>query len=259
MKWLLIALLMAASPVVTAHSGTFLDDFNDGNLDGWDVQFSLEFPDSVKIKSGYLVMDATAGKQGPPALGGTVAVELKTGDEQNWDSYTLTCRVRFSRELIREFPLFEIIVQRRNGRFDLMAGQVLSVFPLDQRVLVYTIPPDAMAGPVNGIVGAIRRVGFGHERLLRRRIELNQWFPIKIVVDRDYLEFHFDDRLVTQYEDKTARPGTVRFRAVHGMLVHVDDVVISGPRIPNIGGPHNIDIKKHLATTWGKIRNAPQR
>ena len=257
MKWSLMALFIAGLPAITAYSGTFMADFNDGNLDGWDVQFSLEFPNSVKIKSGYLVMDATAGKQGPPALGGTVAVELKTGDEQNWDSYTLTCQVRFSRELIREFPQFNITVQRRKGHFDLMAEQVLSVFPLHQRLLVYTIPPDAMAGPVNGIVGAIHRVGFGHERLLRRRIKLDQWLPIKIVVDRDYLEFHFDGRLVTQYEDKTARPGAVRFSAADGMLVHVDDVVITGPRIPNIGGPHNVDLKTHLATTWGEIKNSP--
>ena len=257
MKWFLVALPMAASPAVTVYSGTFLDDFNDGNLDGWDVQFSLEFPDSVKIKSGYLVMDTTAGKQGPPALGGTVAVELKTGDEQNWDSYTLTCRVRFSSELIRELPLFDITVQRRKGRFDLMAGQVLSVFPIHQRLQVDTIPPDAKPDH-NNIIDTIRRVDFGPERL-RRRIKLDQWLPIKMVVDRDYLEFHFDDRLVTQYEDKSARPGTVRFRAAHGMLVHVDDVVISGPRIPNIGGPHNVDLKTHLATTWGEIKNAPRR
>lgn len=221
MRWLPIALLIATSPVVTAYSGTFLDDFSDGNLDGWDVQFSLEFPDSVKISRGYLVLDTTAGKRSR-----TVAAEIEIDDEQNWDSYTLTCRVRFPGELIKEFPQFSITVQRRKGRFDLMAGQVLSVFPIQKRLLVFTIPPDAQAGPVNGVMGVIRRVGFGLERL-RCRIKLDQWLPIKIVVDRDYLEFHCDDRLVTQYEDKTARPGTVRFSASQGMLVHVDDVVIT--------------------------------
>ena len=55
MKWFLLALLMAVSPVVTVYSGTFLEDFNDGNLDGWDVQFSLEFPNSVRIINKHLV------------------------------------------------------------------------------------------------------------------------------------------------------------------------------------------------------------
>ena len=50
MNWLRIALLIAIAPFGVAHSGTFLDDFSDGNLDGWDVQFSLEFTDSVRIE-----------------------------------------------------------------------------------------------------------------------------------------------------------------------------------------------------------------
>lgn len=50
MKWLLLAILIAGLPAAAAYSGTFLDDFSDGNLDGWNVQFSLEFLDSVKIE-----------------------------------------------------------------------------------------------------------------------------------------------------------------------------------------------------------------
>ena len=78
MKWLPIAILIAGLSAIAAYSGTFLDDFSDGNLDGWNVQFSLEFPDSVKIKSGYLVMDTTAGKRAR-----TVAAEIEIDDEQN--------------------------------------------------------------------------------------------------------------------------------------------------------------------------------
>ena len=137
MKWLLLAIPIVGLPAITAHSGTFLDDFSDGNLDGWNVQFSLEFPDSVKIENKYLVMNTTAGKRAR-----TVATEIKIENEQNWDSYTLTCRVRFSSELIWENPNFSITVQGRKGQFDLMTGQVLSVLPIVQLLLVYTIPPD---------------------------------------------------------------------------------------------------------------------
>lgn len=248
MNWLRIALLIAIAPLSVAHSGTFLDDFSDGNLDGWDVQFSLEFTDSVRIENRYLVMDTTAGKRAR-----TVAAEIEIDDEQNWESYTLTCRVRFSSELIWENPQFSITVQGRKGKFDLMTGQVLSILPIDQRLLVYTIPPDVKPDQDN-IINTIRRVDIGLDRL-RRRIKLDQWLLIKIVVDRDYLEFHFNDRLVTEYEDETARPGTVRFSAFQGMLVHVDDVFITGPDIPNFGGPHSVNRKTRLAKTWGEIKN----
>lgn len=78
MKWLPIAILIAGLPAAAAYSGTFLDDFSDGNLDGWNVQFSLEFPDSVRIENRYLVMDTTTGKQAT-----TVAAEIEIENEQH--------------------------------------------------------------------------------------------------------------------------------------------------------------------------------
>jgi hypothetical protein len=63
MKGLLIALLIAVSPVVV-YAGTFSDDFNDGQLDGWQPRIlipggprpGVRIP--VKIQNGYVVMDA---------------------------------------------------------------------------------------------------------------------------------------------------------------------------------------------------------
>ena len=51
---------------------------------------------------------------------------------------------------------------------------------------------------------------------------------------------------------KTAVPGTVRFNVRSEMLIHLDDVVITGPGVPNIGGASSVNPEAHLATTWGK-------
>ena len=96
------------------------------------------------------------------------------------------------------------------------------------------------------------REEFSREDLGRPPIELNRWIPIEIVAEKDLFEFHFDDHLVARYRDEKAGPGTVRFSTHSGMLVHLDDVRISGPRIPNIGGPHRVAPEARLATTWGE-------
>ena len=56
---LTIALLIAITPASVAHSGTFLDDFHDRNLDGWHVMYPLGFPIPIAFKDNYLVIDTT--------------------------------------------------------------------------------------------------------------------------------------------------------------------------------------------------------
>ena len=48
----------------------------------------------------------------------------------------------------------------------------------------------------------------------------------------------------------------MNFLADAGILVHVDDVTITGPGVPNIGGPHGVNPEALLATTWGEIKNS---
>ena len=188
-----------------------------------------------------------------------VSLELTTGNAEDWNSYTLTCRVRFEKVAEEAWvSYFSVGVRRSMGQFDVTAQQEILILPFDQHVQVDTIPPDARRDPEKRLKGKILREIFDHEHL-RRPIKLGRWLPIKIVAEEEYFEFHFDDNFVTQYEDETAVPGTVWFQVDSGMVVHLDDVKITGPRIPNIGDPHNVDLNAHLATTWGDIKNAPRR
>lgn len=99
MRWLLIVLLTAASSVSTVYSGTFLDDFSDGDLDGRDIfgfPRKLARDDVVWIEDEHLVLDTRIKEKELPDIAiKVVSLELQTGDEENWDSYTLTLRVRF--------------------------------------------------------------------------------------------------------------------------------------------------------------------
>lgn len=70
MRCLVVAVLVAVSPVFAAYSGTFLDDFSDGNLNGWDI-LGIPRPlvqDLVRLEGGHLVLDTTLGRNEPPAV-----------------------------------------------------------------------------------------------------------------------------------------------------------------------------------------------
>ena len=267
MKWLLpvwlIIVSITMSYVQVVDAGTFSDDFSDGNLDGWDIfrfPFPPGFPDIVKIKNEHLAVDTTIGKMDPPAaFFKQVHMELRIGNAEIWDSYTLTCRIRFVEAQQVVPAVFSIFVRSSTGWFDEMASQQMLILPVLQHVQVCTTPPDAKGDPETGeIEGTVHRGTLNH-RHLRRPIKLNRWLPIEIVAKKSSFEFHFDDNLVSQYEDETAVPGTVEFLVSSGMLVYLDDVLITGPEIPDIGGPHSVTPETHLATTWGKIKKPRRR
>ena len=259
MKWLLIALLIVIAPLSVAYSGTFLDDFHDRNLDGWHLWThppGIALP--VAFKDGYLVIDTRIEKNElPEGFFKLVSLELTTGNAEDWNSYTLTCRVRFAEAPQEEGAIFSVRVRRGKGHFDAPAEQAMLVLPADQHIQISTIPPDAKRNPAKELKGIIVRETFGLKNL-RQPIKLNRWLPIEIVAEKNYFEFHFDDNFIIQYEDETAVPGTVQFQVDSGMLVHLDDVVITGPDVPNIGSPQSVNSEARLATTWGEIKNSPR-
>ena len=248
MKGLLTTLLIAISPVV-AYAGTFSDDFNDGNLHGWHIDKPPRgIPVTVEIKNGYVVMDTMFKKNENRDFLGLkhTSLELRTGNAESWNAYTLTCRVRISEALDEVPTIFSIHVRRGEGRFNRVAQQTMMIILANQLISVSTIPPDAKFDPKIGRGDHIHRGNF--KVLIKRR----RWYPIKIVANEANFAFYFDNHLVTEYEDKTAVPGTVRFQANFELLVHVDDVVITGPTVPDLA--NSVNPKGHLATIWGKIK-----
>ena len=268
MRLLLIAALLAISPVMASYSGTFVDDFSDGNLDEWHILIrpGPPFPiaDLVKIEDGYLVLDPMFGGQRH-----SVSLELRTGNAEEWDSYTLTYRIRFKRAPEPPATLYLEVRRSEGGKFRI--GN--DTFPLDnfqqmsitvhhpQEIKAVTSRPDERPFDEDLDVPPLVHISRAALRLkpLGRPIKLNRWIPIRVVANKHLFKFYFNGYLVAQYEDEKAGPGTVRFWTNGQMIVHLDDIAIWGPRIPNIGGPHRVAPEARLATTWGEIKNSSRR
>ena len=267
MRLLLIVVLLAVSSTIAAYSGTFVEDFSDGNLDEWHIRISPgppPFPatELLKFENGYLDIDTMLGKEVY-----LVSLELGTGNAEQWDSYTLICRIRFDFKEDPEPPVsFHIEVrssegpevQRGNEIFtpDNFQAMWIQLAP-KQEIRVVSFQPNK-GFPVEGDAELMTsRAKFSLERL--EQPVASRWIPIKIVARGKFFEFYFDDHLVARYEDGKAGPGTVRFWTSGGLPVHLDDIAITGPRIPFLGGPHSVAPEARLATTWGEIKDSPQK
>ena len=247
MRWIVIGLLLAVSPAIAAFAGTFLDNFNDGDLTGWHITHSLVpedvWPNPVIVEDGYAVLDTTEEpNELPKGDHKWVSMELRTSNERNWDSYTLTCRVRFIEAKGQRplFDFFQIAVRSGGSGAELGHGgsHQMQIFPSDQEIDVWTSTP---RGTVDR--GDVDTLQIGQP------IERNRWAKIKIVADKESFEFYYHNTLVTRYVDETALPGTVEFYVDSGMIVHLDDVRITGQEIPFAHG-------SRLATTWEEIKNS---
>jgi hypothetical protein len=242
-----IAILLAATLCITAaYAGTFSDSFDDGNLDGWNV-WRMPETKPPKVEQRAVVMDTIIEKDDKLQIMELVYLELIAGNAKSWRDYTLTCRVKFSKALQECMPSFSIAVRRSLGRFDVMAEHYMMILPFKDYVGVNTIPPDAKFNPQKGIEGTIGR------GRIKKSMKLNKWYHIKIVAMENHFEFYFDDDIVTVYDDETAVPGTVQFQADTGMRSHLDDVIITGPNIPNIG-TMSVKMEYRITMTWGKIK-----
>lgn len=220
------------------------------------------FPIPLAFKDNYLVIDTTVDEGELPPGGlefaRLVRLKIKLDNAETWNSYTLTCRVRFVEVAEESSGIFSVHVRRSVGQFDVVARQAMLILPADQHVQVDTTPPDARRDLKKGLEEKILREIFDPEHL-RRPIRLGTWLPINIVAEEQYFEFHFDENLITRYEDETAVAGTVGFQVASGMVVHLDDVKITGPEIPNIGSPQSVNPEARLATTWGEIKNLSRK
>ena len=243
-------MLIALLPVCAANSGTFLDDFNGDNLDEWHIQLAPgpPFPNLVWLEGGHLVIDTITER-------GAAILTWRRGFEEDWDTYTVTCRVRFMDVPPgRQAESFRIAVRKATVQegdwiFPLFNQQVIWFYPRRNEITVSTFhPPPGDLINDNEPVHPLIRASLDLEPL-GQPIKLNRWFTTKIVAKKSSFEFYFRDDLISRYEDTQAGPGTVDFVALGGVLVHVDDVKISGPEIPNIRN-------SILATTRGEIKDS---
>jgi len=114
MRWLMTVALLTVSVTTAAYSGTFVNDFSNEHLEGWNIHIDPKpafppVPHLLNFEDGYLVINKNRVAQEH-----SVSLELGTRNAEEWDSYTLTFRIRF-KGVPEPGAAFYTEVRRSNG------------------------------------------------------------------------------------------------------------------------------------------------
>jgi hypothetical protein len=217
-------------------AGTFRDDFEDGDLKGWTV-WNVRGGNSVwKVESGKLI------------------------DERKdmWASFVILDESVGWKDYEMEFEA--MIKQSLEANFTFV---VIGVRVSDNSININHIGP-ALA--YNWIADGNRAIVYGRAIKGAQELELadlveqpypvqmNKWYKLKLSAIGNQFRLYIDDVLQREFTFDGYESGGV-LMAAGGCIAHFDNVVITGPDIPN-GGPGLTPVapKGKLATRWGKLK-----
>ncbi|MBM3236896.1 hypothetical protein FJZ31_11450 [Candidatus Poribacteria bacterium] len=221
--WPLCALTIA--PCVMA--GTFRDDFEDGNLDGWRQEFPFEQkPTLWNIVDGELECERWDWN----------STILITG-EPEWRDYTIEYDVK----LIEDLGL---------GDVDFIARYKSPV----GTHLIYICFGDAF-----GIPAAFAQRFPGDVRTIKPfdPLDLTKWYHLKLEVKDKNFNLWLNGKIVLEHQDDVVKDGAVGI-GLANYTARFDNVEISGADVPDVTPPtwksHPVHPRGKLTTTWGEIK-----
>jgi hypothetical protein len=208
-------------------SGTFRDDFEDGDLDGWQQIWPNPEKGIVwKVVDGELecvrMSQWSAG--------------LVTGDS-TWTDYTIEVDAK-------------LLQYHGPGDFDLVARAGSN----DDG---YAFLVGDWVGQPSVYVQKFPELGM-EVTMPFDELEMNVWHHLKLEVGGRDFTFWINNKWIVEYQDNTYKSGMVGF-GVANNTIRFDNVVITGPDVPNVTPPtwgvkRAINPKNMLAVTWGGIK-----
>lgn len=210
-----------------ASAGTWRDDFEDGDLKGWEV-FNFE--------RGAEKWSVTKGE----AVGEIFQIGfmslLLTGQD-GWKDYSVQCRVRF-------------VKTREQVKQDSSVGFTLHDQGDSDNRYLFFIGLDQTGSIIKVFQGAWQIISFPLE------VKEDAWYSLKASVGENKLVFTVDN-LEISARDPNMIPSGKAGLVVSNAVAHFDDVEISGETIPNGGPalPKAVEAKGKLSTTWGNLKS----
>ena len=213
-----ISILLCIAPLAL-RAGTLMDNFDDGDLMGW----------NINIAAGVTVIN------GELQFKGADPIIAKLGDAP-WKGYSLKARVKIAR--FANSGWFSIrILQGASG--DLSGYYELRLAKKGTIAALYVN---------NHCVESFRTL---------EEIKENVWHRVEIKLSDGKVSVYLDGVLIAKLTDMKLS-GYMDMCSIKGTHTFVDDIVISGPNIPDTGpsGLNSFAVKPRLklATTWGKIK-----
>lgn len=219
---LMVSMLLVALPVL---AGTFKDDFEDGNFDGWQ-QFSPKNEIVWKVVDGELECIRLTDH----------SAEIVTG-EVSWTDYTFEANVKLLQDHgPGDFDLVVRLTTTENG-YAFLAGDWVG----EPSVYVQRLPDLNM------------KVVKPYDAL-----ELDVWHHVKVEAKGGNFTFWVNNEKVIEYQDDVYQKGMVGF-GVANYTARFDNVIITGTGVPDVIPPtwnkQPVESRDKITTTWARVKN----
>jgi len=171
------------------------------------------------------------------------ALELNVENAASWKDYSVACKAKLV-ENLGGGPSFGIFFRSTLFREGAQSNYQASIEPGEKKVVFYEVSQNS--------VRTISEVPLPFD------ISEDTWYKLKVIAEGDHFEFYINDELIGSFDDDSRPSGTV-WLEVRNAHVHFDDVVITGPEIPD-GGPGGVsgepvEPQSKLVATWGRIKS----
>ena len=210
----------------SVQAGTWWEDFNDGNFDGWETLTIAQGPGPAgdwAVVDGELVAERNG-----------TSIQIVVG-EFDWKNYSIEAKIKLIRRLSPpQIPLAGIAIRKRGGAYYMF----FLTFDWNGK---------------GGLVGGIAKAPPIEKGFLQFRVQTNVWYKLKVEAQNNTFRAFLDDELAFEFDDHTHGTGKVGL-TIRFMEAHFDDIVITGPDVPDNGKPSAVSPQAKLATTWATVK-----
>jgi len=224
----LIGLIICCIAVLPAFAGTWRDDFEDGDLAGWEIGGGGANWENWKVENGELLLSNQ----------GSLTV-FSTGGA-GWSDYTVQA--------------------------DVMIVKVLTPQLAGPAIMARYQKPESYEHYFFGFrwENGVWRLGLGYmhndaawrnhdyAKLEQFPVEEGRWYNLRMTLAKDHIEAYLDNELIAEWDNKLVDSGKVGLRGTD-IEARFDNVVITGDEIPDVV-PSGVELVGKLATMWGSTK-----
>jgi hypothetical protein len=220
----IVGLIICCIAVLPAFAGTWREDFEDGDFAGWEIWGGGNW----KVESGELLVsdrDITA---------------LYTG-EAGWSDYTVQADVLIVKVLVQCDQLPGVAILARYQR------------PESPARYHFAFEWQAEGAWMMGLVYVDASSAYHVAKAEPFPVEEGRWYNFKMTLEKDHIEAYLDNELIVEFDDSSEDSGKI---SLGGKCIEArfDNVVITGPEIPDGGPGFAVASQSKLTTMWGSIK-----
>ena len=207
---------------VAISSNALIDDFNDGNFDGWEVQAENWIVENGEIKF---------------SAGGNCGASLYYEDGVDWTDYEFEVDMKLANH--SDYPGgIRVRLNPKTGE-----SYFTWIYPAQLIIISYV----ATAWDCNANKGKAAEDKWEPPKV-------GEWGKLKMVVKGDVIESWWDGEKILSFKDGSLKKGTIALMT-YNQDVYFDNVRVSGKGIP-LSPSEAVKPYGKATITWGKLKHA---